>query len=452
VYFSKKDYDKAISNLNEAIRLEPKYADTYYWRGTAYFLKGNYDKAVSDLSEVIRLEPEVAEAYYWRGNAYGQKGDHDKAISEFTQAIRLNPNYAEAYYGRGGAYHSKGDYNKAIADYKSALRIEPNNSDVKKILELAQKSLESKTAADAYIVRGNAYGKKGDHDKAIYELTQAIQLEPDNANAYYNRGLVYSYKKNYDKAISDYTESIRLNPNYASAYHNRGNTYYNKGDYDKAIADFKSALRIDPNHSNAKKGLELAKKSLENKNAPPPVACNSSYGVFTDNRDGKKYKAVRIGRQTWMAENLNYAASGSKCYENNSGNCAKYGRLYDWTTAKNVCPSGWHLPSAAEWNVLTAAVDGHETAGKKLKAKSGWNSFQGKSGNGTDEFGFSALPGGLGGSDGDFVLVGGSGLWWSANEYDSYRAYRWFMVCSDIAVGRNYHSKSDLYSVRCVQD
>jgi hypothetical protein len=118
-------------------------------------------------------------------------------------------------------------------------------------------------------------------------------------------------------------------------------------------------------------------------------------GTFTDPRDNKTYKTVKIVSQTWMAENLNYAASGSKCYDDKPENCKKYGRLYDWDAAMRVCPYGWHLPSDYEWDVLMAAVDGTERAGEKLKAKSGWNnSYQGKSGNGTDQYGFSALPGG----------------------------------------------------------
>jgi uncharacterized protein (TIGR02145 family) len=185
------------------------------------------------------------------------------------------------------------------------------------------------------------------------------------------------------------------------------------------------------------------------KTALPSVDGEVSGGMFTDSRDGKKYKAVKIGSQTWMAENLDYAASSSKCYENNSGNCAKYGRLYDWATAKNVCPSGWHLPSKSEYEVLDKAVGGEKVAGKKLKAKSGWN----KNGNGTDEFGFRALPGGNGYSDGSFHNVGYYGNWWSATEFSSYLAY---IRSMDYDVGSaywyNYHKSYYLYSVRCLQD
>jgi uncharacterized protein (TIGR02145 family) len=153
-----------------------------------------------------------------------------------------------------------------------------------------------------------------------------------------------------------------------------------------------------------------------------------------------------------MAENLNYAASGSKCYDNKPDNCKKYGRLYDWNVAMKVCPSGWHLPSNAEWNELMAVVDGEEVAGKKLKAKSGWNKDKGKSGNGTDEFGFSALPGGYGDSGGSFYNVGSSGFWWSANEDGSYFAYIRDMIYYYDGASWSSYGKSYLFSVRCVQD
>ncbi|MDR1830211.1 MAG: tetratricopeptide repeat protein [Candidatus Fibromonas sp.] len=305
-----------------------------------------------------------------------------------------------------------------------------------------------------------------------------ISEAKNDAEAYYKRGIEYEEKEDYDKAVSDFNEAIRLNPNYAAAYYWRGNVYGKKGDRHRAIADYESALRIDPSHSNAQKALSEARNALESKTASPPVASSISDvqtnlqdgrkyktasplvassisdEVLTDLRDGRKYEKVKIGSQTWMAENLNYNASGSKCYGNKPENCEKYGRLYDWNTAINSCPSGWHLPRKSEYEVLDKAVGGEKVAGKKLKAKSGWNRrviilF---SGNGTDEFGFSALPGGNGYSDGSFGSVGDNGDWWSANEYNSSRAYyRGMGYIYDSAYWGN-RSKSSLFSVRCVQD
>jgi len=180
------------------------------------------------------------------------------------------------------------------------------------------------------------------------------------------------------------------------------------------------------------------------------------------------YRTERIGDQVWMAENLNCNVSGSKCYNNNESNCATYGRLYDWATAMNlpascnssscasqikakhqgICPDGWHIPSDAELTTLTDYVGGASTAGKYLKAESGWNS----GGNGNDKYGFSALPGGFGGSGGYFRDVGYYGYWWSATEYLSYFAYYRNVGYNYELVHYYYDSKDCLYSVRCLQD
>jgi len=179
-----------------------------------------------------------------------------------------------------------------------------------------------------------------------------------------------------------------------------------------------------------------------------PSKSSEKVGVVTDSRDGKKYKIVIIGKQTWMAENLNYSTSDSKCYGDKPANCDNYGRLYNWSTA--ICPSGWHLPSKEEWDVLTAVVGGSSTEGKLLKATSRWNSFNGKSGNGTDAYGFAALPGGDGNSSGKFSNIGDFGRWWTS-EHDGANAYVRGMVYDSEDAFWNNGSKSYLFSVRCLQ-
>ncbi|MDR0518159.1 MAG: fibrobacter succinogenes major paralogous domain-containing protein [Fibromonadaceae bacterium] len=194
------------------------------------------------------------------------------------------------------------------------------------------------------------------------------------------------------------------------------------------------------------------------------VACNQQKDTFTDTRDGKTYKTTKIGEQVWMAENLNYEVKGgSRCHNDSISYCDKYGRLYDWTRAMEACPKGWHLPSDAEWDKLYRYVDGDKgtesryddskMAGKYLKATSGWNDYEGKSGNGENTYGFSALPGGSGYSGGSFNdNVGNEGIWWSASEYNGSYSYYRFMYYSNEGVLWSSFSKSFLFSVRCVQD
>jgi len=119
-----------------------------------------------------------------------------------------------------------------------------------------------------------------------------------------------------------------------------------------------------------------------------------SYGVMTDNRDNQTYKTVVIDNKTWMAENLNYiTAEFGYCYNDDPANCETYGGLYDWESAKKACPSGWHLATKDDWEDLVYLAGGFssDATAAKLKVESGWNSSRS---NGTNDYGFSAIPGG----------------------------------------------------------
>lgn len=186
---------------------------------------------------------------------------------------------------------------------------------------------------------------------------------------------------------------------------------------------------------------------------------NVQTGKMTDSRDGQTYKTVVIGNQTWMAENLNYKTKQkSWCNGNDESNCAKYGRLYTWKAAMNACPSGWHLPSKVEFETLSDKAGGYDVAGKKLKSKKGWS----KARNGTDDFGFSALPAGAyyysyGRGKSEFCFD--RAQFWTATESESeyYRssvAYACgfydtgdYMVISDDGSGKKHG-----LSVRCLKN
>ena len=193
------------------------------------------------------------------------------------------------------------------------------------------------------------------------------------------------------------------------------------------------------------------------------AACvdGSVYGTLTDTRAVKTYKTVKIGAQTWMAENLNYETGNSYCYDNNASNCTKYGRLYTWAAAQNACPDGWHLPSKAEFETLLEAVGGvqdsedywlWQEAGKKLKSTRGWNEYEGESGNGTDSFGFSALPAGYWLSGGGYLDEGGNEAFWGSSEDDSGNAILMGLFYSNGGAYLDYDGKDGGFSVRCLKD
>jgi uncharacterized protein (TIGR02145 family) len=198
--------------------------------------------------------------------------------------------------------------------------------------------------------------------------------------------------------------------------------------------------------------------------------------VLTDARNNKTYRTVMIGSQRWMAQNLNIdpteiedwkGVANSWCYEDKPAYCDNYGRLYDWATTmeraetynevlavpsasrnyQGICPSGWHVPNDNEWNALATAVGGQGTAGTKLKVTSGWT----QDANGTDEYGFSALPGGYR-SGSEFSFAGAYGFWWSSSEVNGGEAHRWVMPNDYEYLAREEGIKSDGRSVRCIQD
>ncbi|MCQ2122102.1 MAG: fibrobacter succinogenes major paralogous domain-containing protein [Fibrobacter sp.] len=203
-----------------------------------------------------------------------------------------------------------------------------------------------------------------------------------------------------------------------------------------------------------------------------------------DPRDGQTYKTVTIGTQTWMAQNLNYAPdenhvhslgdyAWSGCYDNEISNCAKYGHLYTWEVAmdkagcdffndcmnsnegsQGICPVGWHLPSKEEWETLFA-VSGGFVACKNLKSASGWR----EGGNGTDAYGFSALPAGKG--YGFSALSAGNVYFnsvdyithfWSSSEFNSTLAYIIALVYNSESALLVYEDKNLARSVRCLKD
>jgi len=179
-------------------------------------------------------------------------------------------------------------------------------------------------------------------------------------------------------------------------------------------------------------------------------------GTIADARDGKVYWTTKIGQQTWTAENLNYTPKTGKswCYNDSSSYCGKYGRLYDWEAAKTVCPAGYRLPTDAEWVALVTFAGGWSAGGVKLKKESGWNAFQDRNGNGTDKYGFSALPGGSRSIDGKYSTAGYFGYWWTATEYTIGNAYNIAMGYRDDedAASHGYGEVRVGFSVRCVTD
>src|SRR5690554_4857483 len=205
----------------------------------------------------------------------------------------------------------------------------------------------------------------------------------------------------------------------------------------------------------------------------PTLEGNITYGSITD-IDGNTYKTVTIGTQTWMAENLKVTkyndgiaipnvtdntawrelATGALCdYANTPSNSETYGKLYNWHAVNTgkLCPTGWHVPSDAEWTVLTDYLGGESVAGGKLK-ETGTTHWASPNTGATNETGFTALPGGYRYFNGTFYNVGNYGTWWSATEFNA--AGAWFRnVGYDYSDVLRYSNDKEVgFSVRCLRD
>jgi tetratricopeptide (TPR) repeat protein len=211
-----------------ALAQSPQTANDYFKRGNEYRNKGDYEKAITDYTEALRLDPQLAKAYANRAVAHFHLKEFEKAITDSTQAIRINPRYAEAYHNRGTAYFSSGNQNEALADINRAIKLNPR-------------------LAEAYFSRGMISNSRNDDGRAIADYTRAIKLDPKLAKAYYNRGTSYYRTKDYEHAISDYTRTISLTPKEFMAYWARGGVYADRKEYQRAIADLTKAISLAPN-------------------------------------------------------------------------------------------------------------------------------------------------------------------------------------------------------------
>lgn len=183
---------------------------------------------------------------------------------------------------------------------------------------------------------------------------------------------------------------------------------------------------------------------------------------------------IKIGDQIWMADNLSVdtfrngdpipeAKSVKKwvkaaeaglpawCYQKNDPNGEKYGKLYNWHAVndpRGLAPVGWHVPSDDEWTTLTDHLGGKDVAGTKMKFKIGWKN----NGNGSNESGFTGLPGGHRNGSGTFFDNGFDGSWWSSTEDDTFTAWYRSLNYHNGSVDRGSSYKKNGFSVRCLRD
>jgi tetratricopeptide (TPR) repeat protein len=298
IYKERKDYDRAIADYSEAIKLDPQFVNGLLNRGTAYDSKGDNGAAAGDFGRVIELKPEDPLGYYDRGYIRCWKThDYDGAIADLSKAIELGNKDAPTYLYLALAYQGKKDYRRAIADYDEGLKLSPNN-------------------AIALSYRGTSYQSLSDFDHALADYNAAIEADPKYAQAYANRGYLRRMQGDIDAAIADYSEAIKLDPSANYVYVNRGSAYRAQGDFDRAVADYGIAIKADPKFTAAifDRGfayflagtLPKALADLSQANALNPA---DAYTVLTLDIVGQKSKlqsnmtqlSGRLDMTTWPA-------------------------------------------------------------------------------------------------------------------------------------------------------
>ncbi len=223
-YAGLSNYQKAIQDNDEAIRLQPDNPFLYSKRGLLFVRMKQYKLAVKSFDEAIRRAPDNTLAYHSRGLAYARLGQHQNAVGDYSEAIRLKPDSADLYSSRGGSYASLRIYDRAIDDYSKAISLQKDYS--------------------YYLSRGNAYGITGQSDRAIRDFDQVILLKPDSAEAYFLRGLEYMGMKRYHQSVMDFDQAIRLKPDHAGSYSQRGYALFFLGNTRESCRSFIKACQL----------------------------------------------------------------------------------------------------------------------------------------------------------------------------------------------------------------
>ncbi len=234
----KGEVDDAIRDLDRAIELNPGSTAARYYRSRGDMWRGmlEFDLAIKDYSELIRLTPEDAAGYSVRGLCWLRKAEYAKALADFEEILRRDPKGFAGLNNRGAARALAGQYKEALADLDEAFRLNPKLAAIHfwrgYILEKQGQSEQAKTAyesymqlfpkpADAYRDRANRWLDFHEYDKAIADDDKLLELEPENSHAHNHRGAAHLRKGDYDKALQDFDEEIRLTPTLANGYNSK---------------------------------------------------------------------------------------------------------------------------------------------------------------------------------------------------------------------------------------
>ncbi|VAW31360.1 hypothetical protein MNBD_CHLOROFLEXI01-176 [hydrothermal vent metagenome] len=225
--------EKALELINEA----EKFADPtnirqlssiYSGRGNIFQSLNQYEEALADYEEALRLDPEDSMTYSNRGIVFLHQREYEAALADYRKAIQLNPEYAKAFFNRGNTYLDLERYVEALADFGEAIRLNPEY-------------------AKAFYNRGNTYLALERNKEALADFGEAIRLNPKHAKAFYNRGHTYQAQGAYAAASADYEEAIRLNLESTHLHLNLAVLKMTIDKSEEALQHLQQGLKIDPN-------------------------------------------------------------------------------------------------------------------------------------------------------------------------------------------------------------
>ena len=232
-------------------------AAAYAQRGYAYTLLRKLPEAEKDLDQAIKINPKYATAYVNRANFWNVSGKPERALADSEQALRLDPKLPLAYYTRAGAALNLKQYDHAIADYSEALSLRPGSG------------------ADIYKLRGRAYYRNGDYKLAIADYDEQLKLDPKDVGTLLNRGDASRAVGDFSRAGADYNAAIRLAPDNPGGFNGRGFIRLATQDFKGAINDFDEAIHRG---TQRKRGLCQSRRGAERAQGERARACRLRHG------------------------------------------------------------------------------------------------------------------------------------------------------------------------------
>jgi tetratricopeptide (TPR) repeat protein len=267
--FEKRDFDRAVKLLTEAIETNPKLTPAYVLRGLANVARNKPDDAIADYGRAIELAPDDERPRLLRASVYQNRKDFDKAIADLDFAVKKNPKNAEILATRGICYAQKGDDDRALADFEAAVKADPKD-------------------VHGWQLRGSAYAERGEKDKALSDFKEAINIDPNNAATYLYRAQLYLVESEPESALQDLEEVMQRAPNFPGAAN-----------------DYAWTLATNPKDSvrNGRKAVEFAKKACyetDYKHAPTVDTLAASYAEAGEWEEAVKWQqeAVTLAEKT----------------------------------------------------------------------------------------------------------------------------------------------------------